>query len=178
MNAKQATIFCAASEQIDPKYNLAAQALARALHQRGYTLVSGGGKVGTMGAVTRESVRCGGRHIAVLPRFMQGLENPEVSEVVWTDTMSARKERMREGSSVAIALPGGIGTLDELMETHVLRKLGQFSGKVIALNLDGFYEPLKALLEHYVATGMMQRADAGLLQFPNSVEELLALLDA
>ena len=178
MNAKQATLFCASSQRIDPKYNQAARELTRALHQRGYTLVSGGGKVGTMGAITDESVRCGGRHIAVLPRFMQGLENPDVTEVVWTDTMSARKERMRAGSSVAIALPGGIGTLDELMETHTLRKLGKFSGAVYALNLDGFYEPLKALLDHYVATGMMARADADLVRFPRTVAELLALIDA
>lgn len=178
MDSKQATIFCAASEQIDPKYNQAARDLTRALHARGYTLVSGGGKVGTMGAITDESVRCGGRHIAVLPRFMEGLENPDVSEVVWTDTMSERKERMREGSSVAIALPGGIGTLDELMETHVLRKLDRFHGQIFALNLDGFYEPLKALLAHFVATGMMRASDAGLVRFPATVEELLALIDA
>ena len=178
MNTRQATIYCAASERIHPKYNQAARQLARALHQRGYTLVSGGGKVGTMGAITDESVRCGGRHIAVLPRFMEGLENPAVSQVLWTDTMAERKEKMREGSSVAIALPGGIGTLDELMETHVLRKLGRFTGPVLALNLDGFYDPLIALLDHYVATGATTRADADLLQFPRTVEELLALLDA
>lgn len=170
---KQVVIFCASSETIDPKYNEAARELVRGLHERGYDVVSGGGARGTMGAITGESVRVGGRHVAVLPRFMQGLEHPDIREVVWTDTMSQRKERMRADTVAAIALPGGIGTLDELMETHVLRKLHQYDGEIFALNLDGFYNPLKDLLAHYVATEMTARSDIGLVRFPETAEELL-----
>ena len=118
---KQVVIYCASSGTIDPKYNEAARQLVQGLHERGYDIVSGGGARGTMGAITGESVRLGGRHVAVLPAFMEGLEHPEVSEVVWTKTMAERKERMREDTVAAIALPGGIGTLEELMETHTLR---------------------------------------------------------
>lgn len=170
---KQVVIFCASSNTIDPKYNDAARELVRALHEKGYDVVSGGGARGTMGAITGESVRVGGRHVAVLPRFMEGLEHPGIREVVWTETMSARKERMRENTVAAIALPGGIGTLDELMETHVLRKLGKYSGKIFALNLDGFYNPLKALLSHFAATGMTAQADIDLIAFPETIQELL-----
>lgn len=170
---RQVVIFCASSQTIDPKYNKAAREVARGLHKKGYGIVSGGGKVGTMGAITDESVRCGGAHTAVLPRFMAGLENTGVSRVLWTDTMSARKELMRAGTVAAIALPGGIGTLDELMETHTLRKLKKYNGEIFVLNLDGFYNPLKALLDHYVQTEMTAKADIDLIKFVNTPQELL-----
>ena len=173
---KQVTVYCSASNKIDPKYNAAARELVRALHALGYGIVSGGGARGTMGAITDESVRLHGYHVAVLPRFMNGLENTDVTDVVWTDTMSTRKEFMRADTCAAIALPGGIGTLDEVIETLVLRKLGRYEGPVIALNIDGFYEPLKALLDHYVKYNMMEPADRELMLFPNTVEELITLL--
>ena len=83
---------------------------------------------------------------------------------------------MRADTCAAIALPGGIGTMDELIETLVLVKLGRYQGQVIALNLEGYYEPLKALLDHYVKYQMMTPEDRELMQFPNTVEELIALL--
>ena len=170
---RQVVIYCASSGTIDPKYNEAARRLVRGLHALGYDIISGGGARGTMGAITEESLKVGGRHVAVLPRFMQGLENPGLTEVLWTESMADRKEKMRENTVAAIALPGGIGTLDELMETHTLRKLHRYEGEVFALNLDGFYNPLKALLDHYVATNMTARADVDLLHFPETVEDLL-----
>ncbi len=173
---KQVTIFCSASNKIDPKYNAAARELVRALHALGYGIISGGGARGTMGAITDESVRICGHHTAVLPNFMRGLENTHVSKVVWTNTMSSRKEGMREESVAAIALPGGIGTLDEFVETHVLRKLGRYHGRLFALNLDGFYDPYKALLDHFVNTGMLEPQDRDLVSFPETVEELVANL--
>ena len=172
---KRVTIFCASSTKIDPKYNAAAREVVRALHALGYGVVSGGGAIGTMGAITDESVRVGGHHTAVLPRFMKGLENPAIQDVVWTPTMSERKERLREGTCAAIALPGGTGTLDELIETYVLKRLDRYPGMVIALNLDGFYEPFKVLLEHYAQTGMMPAEDLAMIHFPRTVEELSEL---
>ena len=171
---KKVVIFCASSNTIDPKYNQAARQLVSGLHALGYDVVSGGGARGTMGAITGESVRVGGRHIAVLPRFMVGLEHPEVKEQVWTDSMSTRKEAMREDTVAAIALPGGIGTLDELMETHVLRKLHIYEGEIFALNLDGFYNPLRDLLNHFIQTNMTARQDVDLIRFPETVADLLA----
>lgn len=170
---KKVVIFCSASTKIDPKYNQAARQLARELHKRGYSLVSGGGEIGTMGAITDESIKCGGQHTAVLPRFMKGLENPGIKDVIWTDTMAQRKEAMRKDTVAAIALPGGIGTMDELIETHVLKKLHQYSGEIYALNLDGFFNPVKDLLDHYVKTKMMEPVDRDLVKFSSTVEDLL-----
>ena len=170
---KKIVIFCSASTKIDPKYNQAARKLARELHKRGYALVSGGGEIGTMGAITDESIKCGGQHTAVLPRFMKGLENPGIKDVIWTDTMAERKEAMRKDTVAAIALPGGIGTLDELIETHTLKKLDKYAGDIFVLNFDGFFDPFKALLDHYVETRMLEPKDRDLVKFSNTVEDLL-----
>ena len=174
---RKIVIFCSACYGIDEKYNQAAREAVRAACSLGYTIVSGGSIRGTMGAVAEEVVNCGGRHIGVLPRFMEKFKFPGLDELIWTDTMAERKERMREGTCAAIALPGGIGTLDELIETLTLAKLEKYSGKVLALNLDGFYEPLKSLLDHYVATGMLAPRDRALIEFPDTVAELVGHLD-
>ena len=174
---KRVCIFCAASVKIDEKYNDAAREVVRALHALNYTVVSGGGKIGTMGAITDESIKVGGHHVAVLPLFMKGLENPGLQDVVWTETMADRKEKMREGTCAAIALPGGIGTIDEFIETHTLRKLHKYEGELFALNLDGFYDPYIALLDHFVETGTLEAADRDLVHFPRTVAELVACFD-
>ena len=88
--------------------------------------------------------------------------------------MSQRKEEMRRDTVAAIALPGGIGTLDELIETHVLKKLAKYNGRVIVLNLNGFFKPFLALLDHYVATGMLTKADRALVESFDTVEDLIA----
>ena len=176
MAERKAVVFCSASGDIDPKYNEAAREVVRALHSYGWTLVSGGSFRGTMGVIADEMKRLGGKHIGVLPRFMAGLEYDGLTEIHWSDTMADRKERMRQGTEAAIALPGGIGTLDELIETHVLAKLGRYGGKVYALNVDGFFDPFKALLDHYVATGMLEPRDRALLVFADTPAELAEYL--
>jgi len=90
--------------------------------------------------------------------------------------MSQRKELMREGTSLAIALPGGIGTLDELAETYCLAKMGIYKGKVAAFNMDGFYEPLKSQLDLFVQSGMLPENALELLAFPETFEDVEALL--
>ena len=176
MAERKAVVFCSASGDIDPKYNEAAREVVRALHSYGWTLVSGGSFRGTMGVIADEMKRLGGKHVGVLPRFMAGLEYDGLTELHWSDTMADRKERMRQGTQAAIALPGGIGTLDEIIETLVLAKLGRYDGKVLALNVDGFFDPFKALLDHYVATGMMEARDRALMVFADTPEELAEYL--
>ena len=107
---------------------------------------------------------------------MEPLTHPALTDVEYTDTMAERKERMREGIDVVFALPGGIGTMDELFETMVLAKLNRFHGRIAALNIGGFYDPLDALLAHFVETGMLDQADRARLLLPKTVEEAIALL--
>ena len=172
----RALFFCSAVEDIAPEYNQAARQVVRAACARGYEIVSGGTTKGTMDVVCSEAAACGAVVRGILPRFMAPLVSPYLTQTVWTDTMSARKEAMREGVDIVIALPGGIGTLDELFETLVLSKLGKFEGRIAALNIGGFYDPLDKLLEHLVATNMLTASDRARLLLPSSLEELETLL--
>ena len=173
---KQVVIYCSASNAAPREFNVQAGLLVEGLCAKGYGIVSGGSYRGTMGAVSDAVVRSGGHHKGVLPRFMEKFAYDNLSEIAWTDSMALRKEEMRRDTVAAIALPGGIGTLDEIIETHVLRKLERYSGRVIVLNLNGFFEPFLALLDHYVATGMLTPEDRRLVEKYDTVEALLATM--
>lgn len=173
---KKVVIYCSASNTIDPSYNDAAREFVRAAVKAGYGIVSGGTVKGTMGVISDETAACGGNHVGILPRFMEGLEHGGLTEMQFTDTMSERKEKMREGTCAAVALPGGIGTMDELMETYTLRKLGRYEGEVYALNLGGFYDSLEALLDHFVETEMLDVESRKLIRFPKTVDELTKMM--
>ena len=129
-----------------------------------------------MGHVCDEALKHGVRVVGVLPRFMKGFEHDRLTECIWTDRMSERKDVMREGTSLAIALPGGIGTLDEVAETYCLAKIGRYSGRVVIFNMNGFYDPFKLQLDLYVERGMMDTSSRALVSFPETVEELVKLL--
>lgn len=172
----RALFFCSAVKNIAPQYNEAARRIIRTACRKGYEIVSGGTVKGTMGVICDEAAACGASVRGVLPRFMEPLAHPALTDTVWTDTMSERKEAMREGVDIAVALPGGIGTMDELFETLVLSKLGRFDGRIAILNIEGFYDPLLALLDHFVATNMLEQGDKDRLLVARTVEELEALL--
>lgn len=138
--------------------------------------MSGGTVRGMMGCVCDEASKYGVGVIGVLPRFMKGLEHPALTECVWTDKMSQRKDAMREGTSLAIALPGGIGTLDELAETYCLAKMHLYEGRVAAYDMHGFYEPFKRQLDLYLEKGMLDKVSRSLISFPETMDELKSLL--
>ena len=172
---KNALIFCSASFTIDPKYNDIAKDVVDAVVAAGYGIVSGGTTKGTMGVVAREASALGAENIAVIPRFMSQYLTPVATRTIWTDTMSQRKDIMREiGCDLTIALPGGIGTLDEFFETFTLAKLGLYKGKIIAYNPFGFYEKVRELLDFYVEEGMLDSRTRSLVSFPSTIEELCA----
>ena len=103
---------------------------------------------------------------------------PELSELIWTDTMAERKTLLREGTVAVVALPGGVGTLDEVIETLALVHLKKYEGKVLILNHEGFYEPLRALLKHYLDTRMMPQSTYDKVIFASDAEELLDMLES
>ena len=170
---KTIVLYCSASSQVPQEYNKCAASVVEGLCKKGYGIVSGGTFLGTMGVVSDTVVNCGGYHKGVLPQFMLNYAYNGLSETVWTPTMAERKEEMRRGTVAAIALPGGIGTLDELIETLVLKKLAKYHGRVILLNIDGFFNPLLALLDHYVTTGMLSTEDRALIESFDSPAALL-----
>ena len=170
-------VFCSASYTIDPKYNKVAREFVRAASLRGYGIVSGGTIKGTMGEISKELRDCGGWHLGVIPRFMKQYVYPELSEVIWTDTMAERKTLLREGTAAVVALPGGIGTLDEVIETYALLHLKQYDGRIFLLNHEGFYEPLRALLQHYVDVNMLSPETFARIEILETPEAILEALE-
>mgnify|MGYP003294021068 CR=1 FL=1 len=169
-------VFCSASFDIDPKYNKVAREFVRAASLCGYGIVSGGTVKGTMGVISDEILACGGYHLGVIPRFMKEYVYPDLSEVIWTDTMAERKILLRKDTSAVVALPGGIGTLDEIMDTFACIHLKQFDGRIFVLNHEGFYEPLRALLQHYVDERMLSQETMDKIGFADTVEQLIEML--
>jgi uncharacterized protein (TIGR00730 family) len=170
-------VFCSASYTIDPKYNKVAREFVRAASLRGYGIVSGGTIKGTMGEISEELRDCGGWHLGVIPRFMKQYVYPDLSEVIWTDTMAERKTLLREGTTAVVALPGGIGTLDEVIETYALLHLKQYDGRIFLLNHEGFYEPLRALLQHYVDVNMLSPETFARIEILETPEAILEALE-
>ena len=176
MKPQSALFFCSSSD-IDPKYIDAARRVVRATCLKGYTIVSGGATKGLMKVVADEAQACGAANIGVLPRFMEEFSHPNLTQLIWTDTMSQRKDLMRlYGSDIAVALPGGIGTLDELFETYTLAKLDKYHGKVVAFNCFGFYDGVREMMDKLVSENMLDQKTRELLYFPQTVEEFEALL--
>lgn len=170
-------VFCSASFKIDPKFNKVAREFVRAASLHGYGIVTGGTVKGTMGEVSDELHSCGGYHLGVIPRFMEQYVYPDLSEVIWTDTMSERKTLLRKDTCAVVALPGGVGTLDEVIEVLALVHLKQYFGKIFLLNHDGFYEPLRQLLQHYVDTKMMSEATMAKVVFASDPQEIIDKLE-
>ena len=171
-------VFCSASYEIDPKYNKVAREFVRAASLCGYGIVSGGTVKGTMGEISDELASCGGWHLGVIPKFMAQYVYPDLTEIIWTETMAERKTLLRKDTCAVVALPGGIGTLDEVIETFALLHLKQYDGRIFLLNHDGFYEPLRALLNHYVQTRMLSQATLDMVMFADTPEELVAMLQS
>ena len=130
-----------------------------------------------MGEISEELRDCGGWHLGVIPRLMKQYVYPELSEVIWTDTMAERKTLLREGTTAVVALPGGIGTLDEVIETYALLHLKQYDGRIFLLNHEGFYEPLRALLQHYVDVNMLSPETVARIEILETPEAILEALE-
>ena len=170
-------VYCSASFEIDPKFNKVAREFVRAASLHGYGIVTGGTIKGTMCEVSDELRDCGGYHLGVIPRFMEQYVYPELSEVIWTDTMAERKALLRKDTCAVVALPGGVGTLDEVIEVLALVHLKQYFGKIFLLNHEGFYEPLRQLLQHYVDMKMMTEATMSKVVFAEKPQDILNALE-
>ncbi len=152
---KAITVYCASSPRIAQVYFDAARALGAEIARRGYAVVNGGGAAGLMGAVSDGALQAGGEAVGVIPQFMvdAGLCHKGLSRTVVVPDMHTRKRTMAQMSVGAIALPGGVGTFEELLEMLTWRKLGLYPGRVVILNTDGYYDPLLQMLRRSVDQG-------------------------
>ncbi len=150
-------VYCASSRQSDPSFPAAARRVGALLAERGIAIVYGGGAVGSMGALADGALASGGRIVGVIPRFMADLEwgHPRLSELKLVSDMHERKRTIIDSADGIVALPGGCGTLEELLEAITWKRLGLYAGPVVILNQSGFFDPLVAMLERCVAERFM-----------------------
>jgi uncharacterized protein (TIGR00730 family) len=155
---KTVCVYCGSGPGTNPHFVEAAIALGKVLAENGIRLVYGGGSIGLMGAVAKSTLDHGGSVTGIIPDFLRARENAltTIQEMIVTPDMHERKRLMFERSDAFVALPGGIGTLEELVEQLTWQQLGRHSKPVLLANIDGFWEPLMALLAHMRATAFIR----------------------
>ena len=173
-------VYCASGTRIDPSYVELAEQVGVELARRGHSLVSGGGQLSMMGAVARGARSGGARTVGVIPTGLLAKEvgDADADELLVVDDMRARKGLMDARSDAFLALPGGLGTLEELLEVWVSRSLGMHSKPVVALDVDGLYAPLRAQVDLLAERHFVRRPALSALQWATTVTEALDLVDA
>ena len=173
-------VYCASSTRIDPSYVELAEQVGVELARRGHSLVSGGGQLSMMGAVARGARSVGARTVGVIPTGLLAKEvgDQDADELLVVDDMRTRKGLMDAKSDAFLALPGGLGTLEELFEVWVARSLGMHAKPVVALDVDGLYAPLRAQVDLLAERGFVRRPALSALQWATNVPEALDLVEA
>ena len=172
-------VYCASSRTAHPEYRQAAFRLGETLAGRGITVIYGGGARGSMGALADGVLSRDGRVVGILPRFMADLEwgHPGLTELKLVEDMRTRKHLMLTGAQAAIALPGGCGTLEELMEAITLKRLGLFLGPIVLVNTRGYFRPLLEALSHAVEERFMDDRHSLMWQVVDRPEEVPQALE-
>ena len=167
-------IYCGARSGADPIYEDAARALGTALGQSGYPLIYGGGAVGMMGALADAALAAGGRVVGVIPHAMVEREwaHSGLSELIVVDTMHARKAAMARRAQCFVALPGGLGTLEELAESLSWAQLEFHQQPLFLLNTRGYFNPLLSFVDHCIEQGFAPAADRALLHTVADIDAL------
>lgn len=158
------TVYCASSPDVDRKFIDAARELGELAARAGVPVICGAGRTGLMGALIDGAVGCGGEAIGVIPQFMvdNGWNHSALTRTIVTADMHQRKNTMARMARGVIAMPGGCGTLEELLEIITWRQLGLYHGQVVILNTDGYYDPLIAMLSRAVELRFMNPDHTGL----------------
>ena len=180
MTLRSICVFCGASPGAKPIYREAAALLGHTLAERGITLVYGGGAVGLMGTVADAALAAGGEVIGVIPQSLMDAEigHKGLTRLEVVDGMHARKARMAELSDAFIALPGGLGTLEELFEVWTWGQLGYHSKPLGLLEVNSFYDKLTDFLDHLVEERFVRDQHRGMLQVGGHPATLLDRLEA
>lgn len=176
---KSLCVYCASSDRLDARYHATATAAGAEIARRGWQLVYGGGKTGLMGAVARGVKAGGGRVIGVIPDFMKAreLEFIEADELISVLTMRERKMLMETRADAFLALPGGWGTLEELLEVLTLAHLEVLRKPIVLLNQDGFYDDLLRFNEKLIAENFMRDSIRLKYLVARTVDEVFPLIE-
>ena len=171
-------VYCGSREGADPAFAAAADALGRGLAAAGWRLVYGAGDVGLMGRVARAAQAAGGATMGVIPTHLLDMEvgKRDLDSFVVTETMHERKKVMIMNAHAVVMLPGGAGSLDEFFEALTWRQLGLHAKPVVLVNVNGFWDPLVALMDHVVEQGFADRSLMGFVQVVPDAEAAMAAL--
>lgn len=172
---KKVTVYCASSDKLAPEYFDLAEQVGKILAQEKITVLFGGGSKGLMGKLADSVLKENGTIIGIMPEFMKKVEwdHPRVSELIVVKDMHERKKGFMQDVDALITLPGGCGTLEELLEAITLKRLGVFIKPIIIINLNGFYDPLIEMLNRCVKERFMREEHLGIWTVINHPEELL-----
>lgn len=172
-------IYCASSSKIDDVYFEATERLAKILVNSNIQIVYGGGGHGLMGKLADTVLAEGGKIKGIMPQFMNEVEwaHKKVTDFEFTHTMHERKAKFLENIDALIALPGGTGTLEELLEAITLKRLGQFTKPIIILNTNGYYDPLKMMLDRCVSENFLRPIHAEMWAFVQEPEEVITAIN-
>jgi uncharacterized protein (TIGR00730 family) len=167
-------VFCGSKPGADPAHGEAAQAFGRGLAERGMTLVYGGGRVGMMGLLSDAALDAGAPVIGVIPEFLMQWEvgNLNCTQLIETDSMHSRKQRMAELSDVFVTFPGGMGTLDETVEIITWKQLRLHAKPVILFSPGGYWDPFEDLMRATVAAGFTGRNSLDLYETVSTFDDL------
>jgi uncharacterized protein (TIGR00730 family) len=174
-------LFCGSRLGADPAHAAAAEQLGREIGRRGWRLVYGGGEVGLMGTTARSAMAAGAEVLGIIPQRLLDREvgKRDISELRVTATMFERKEQLIQASDAFAVLPGGLGTLDEILDAVTLRQLGYHAKPILLIDLGGYWQPSRAVFERFVAAGFADASATRLYELvPNIASALLRLEDA
>jgi uncharacterized protein (TIGR00730 family) len=179
MEIRNVTVYCSSSNNAPPSYFESAAALGKGLAARGIGLVFGGGHVGLMGCVADAVMRNNGTVKGIIPRFLEEREVAHygISELHVVETMHERKMKLTEWGDAFVVLPGGFGTLDELMEIITWKHLGHHRKPIVLLNCCGFWDTLLSFFDRIAEERMVSADHARYYTLCDSPEEVLTLLD-
>jgi uncharacterized protein (TIGR00730 family) len=171
-------VFASSSSRIDKEYATAAASLGLLLAEAKMDVVYGGGGIGLMGRLADAVLENGGKITGVIPLFMkdEGWDHNAVNEMIITSDMGERKKRMFEMADAVVALPGGVGTLEELTEAMTLKQLGLYKGPIIILNTLNFYKSFIDFMEHMVSGNFLRYEHKGMWEIAATAEEVMAIL--
>lgn len=169
------TVYGASSGQVPARYVEAAQQLGVLMAKRGHTLVNGAGRTGLMGACADACLGAGGEAVGIIPQFMvdQHWEHQGMTRLEITPDMHARKEKMAQMSDACIALAGGVGTLEELLEIITWKQLGLYLKPIVILNTGGYFDPLLAQLKRAVDEQFMRPQHSAIWSVATTAEEAI-----
>lgn len=173
-------VYSASSTKIDPVYFTAAETLGRLLADHHIRLINGAGSIGLMRSVADAVLANGGEVTGVIPHFMveQGWQHKGLTEMIEVENMHQRKQKMADLSDAIIALPGGCGTLEELLEIITWKQLGLYLNPIVILNTNGYFDPLLAMLQRAVDENFMREQHGAIWHVASTPQEAIDLIHA